>query len=368
MRKALASILLALAAIAALAAPQWVEDYERGLAAIAASDWTKVAIAMQSAAKQNPNEAVTLKLRRRTVVYVPWYWLGVAQLETGDAAGALQSLRTSARQGVIDKTPLYGDFRKALSRAEAASASPRTGRAPAAAATYQNAVKAAVASQGKAMLAGSTRSETYRKATLKLQEARERARSESAEDLAEGTKLATQAEEMFRRAAAEQASARKTSKTVRATMQPQMPAPAVPAPAETAPVETASAEVVAEIQVPMAEPASVEPEPAAEAAPAVTQPAAPALSPRLVKSTESMLRTLRNQASTEAVRRDPRVVTARDLDQIEMRLLAASSDAEVGAIRGEIARELDELRSITAAATESRPAKGELPAATLERA
>ncbi len=349
---------LLLLAGAAFGAQRWVEDYERGLAAIAAQDWSQVAVAMQSAARQNPTEAVTLKLRRRTVAYVPWYWLGVAQLEGGDPAAAIQSFRTSEGQGVIAKTPLYGDFRKALSRAQSAVAMAGGGAGKKqGSAAYQNAVRAAVASQGKAMLAGSTRSETYRKASLKLQEARERARPETAEALAEGTRLAMQADEMFRRAAAEQNAQRKTSKTVRAAMQP---------PAETAepPVEVADA-AASDTAAPA--PLAAPPAAAAEPEPAAPEPAAP--SPRLVERTESMLRSLRKEAASGPAKSDPRVVSRRDLDQIEMRLLAASTDEEVSSIQREIAQELADLREITAAAPKVTPAGSDATrAAALEAA
>lgn len=354
MKVARTSLLAALLATALLAAPPWVEDYERGLLAAAAGDWPKVAAAMQSAARQNPNEAVTLKLRRRTVSYVPWYWLGLAQLQNGEAAAALESLRRSQKQGVIEKTPLYADFRKALSRAEEARSSPRgRGSSAAGTAAFQNAVKAAVASQGKAMLAGSTRGETYRRASQKLQEARERARSEAPDDLAEGAKLAMQAESMFRRAAEEQASAKKTSKTVRATTQP-----------AAVPSESVSPEATQAGAVPESEPA-----PAPAIAPDIPReaPAVAVPSPRLVETTGSMLRSLRKQAASERAKGDPRVVSRRDLDEIEMRLLAASTDSEVATLQREIARELEEIREI-AAAPAALPGGDSAMAAALEKA
>ncbi len=356
MKVARTSLLAALLASALLAAPPWVEDYERGLLAAAAGDWPKVAAAMQSAARQNPNEAVTLKLRRRTVSYVPWYWLGLAQLQNGEAAAALESLRRSQKQGVIEKTPLYADFRKALSRAEEARSSPRSrGSSAAGTAAFQNAVKAAVASQGKAMLAGSTRGETYRRASQKLQEARERARSEAPDDLAEGAKLAMEAESMFRRAAEEQASAKKTSKTVRATMQP-----------AAVPSESVSSEATQAGAVPESEPAlttapAIAPDIPREA-PAVAVP-----SPRLVETAGSMLRSLRKQAASERAKGDPRVVSRRDLDEIEMRLLAASTDSEVATLQREIARELEEIREI-ASAPAALPGGDSAMAAALEKA
>ncbi|HEY0593894.1 MAG TPA: hypothetical protein VGF40_19135 [Thermoanaerobaculia bacterium] len=339
MRKAALVLALLLAAAAAPAAQRWAEEYERGLAAVAAQDWSAVAAAMQSATRQNPTEALALKLRRRTVAYVPWYWLGLAQLESGDPAAALDSFRASERQGVIVKTALYGDFRKAMSRAQGALAQPSAGggRAPGAAA-FQDAIRAAVASQGKAMLAGATRSGTYRTASLKLQEARERAKGETAEGLAEGAKLATQADELFRRAAAEQASSRKTSKTVRSAMQP-------------APAQAEATEVAAEAAAPQS--VVPAPETVAEAEP---QPAAAAPSPRLVERTASMLRSLRKEASSDRAKGDPRVVSRGDLDAIEMRLLAASTDEEVSGIQKEIAEELTSLRAITSAVPKAEDA------------
>lgn len=352
MKVARTSLLAALLATALLAAPPWVEDYERGLLAAAAGDWPKVAAAMQSASRQNPNEAVTLKLRRRTVSYVPWYWLGLAQLQNGEAAAALESLRRSQKQGVIEKTPLYADFRKALSRAEEARSSPRgRGSSAAGTAAFQNAVKAAVASQGKAMLAGSTRGETYRRASQKLQEARERARSEAPDDLAEGAKLAMEAESMFRRAAEEQASAKKTSKTVRATTQP-----------AAVPPESVSPEATQAGAVPESEPAPAIAPDIPREAPAVAVP-----SPRLVETTGSMLRSLRKQAASERAKGDPRVVSRRDLDEIEMRLLAASTDSEVATLQREIARELEEIREV-AAAPAALPGGDSAMAAALEKA
>lgn len=355
-----AGLVVALLVVAAVAsgAQRWVEDYERGLAAVAAQDWTQAAIAMQSAARQKPDEAVTLKLRRRTVAYVPWYWLGVAQLESGDPAAAIQSFKTSEAQGVIAKTPLYGDFRKALARAQAAVSTARGGAAApkAGSAAFQEAIRAAVASQGKAMLAGATRSETYRKGSLKLQEARERARPETAEALADAARLAKQADELFRRAS-EQTSARKTSKTVRAQMQPS------PLAEEEGTAADASDQLA---QAPAPEPAGGREEmvPAGITA-QETAPAAP--SPRLLATAESMLRSLRKEAGSERVTGDSRVVTRRDIDQIEMRLLGASTDAEVAGIQREIARELEDLREITAAARKAAAASA-VDAAALEGA
>jgi hypothetical protein len=68
-----------------------------------------------------------------------------------------------------------------------------------------------------------------------------------------------------------------------------------------------------------------------------------------------MLRSLRKEAGAEPARGNPRILSRGDLDQIEMRFLAASTDDEVTLIQREIARELEEVRAIVAAARTASP-------------
>lgn len=153
-----------------LYAQSWLEAYERGTAAAQKRDWPVVAEQMAKAIAEKPKEETLARGRRKSVLYVPHFWLGLALIETGDRAGGQRELRVSESQEVIRKTAHYSELRAALSGAAADVSRDREKLRQAAKGAADRELGLAMAAQVQATGAGATRTEQFRRASQKMQE------------------------------------------------------------------------------------------------------------------------------------------------------------------------------------------------------
>ncbi len=170
MRRAL-FLLLFVALPLSAAQEKWVEAYNRGVKAVNTKNYADAAANLQKAIADMPNENPSARSRNEIFVYVPHFWLGIAKFNLGDVDGALREWKTSEDQGAIEKTDYYSKLRDWVARAQAE----RIRNAQSAAASSKNAADAALsralAGQMQALSSGGDRTDTYRAANRKLQEA-----------------------------------------------------------------------------------------------------------------------------------------------------------------------------------------------------
>jgi hypothetical protein len=244
------------------AALKWFESYSFGVNAVRAKNYDVAAEALAKSIAEMPAENGSLRAGNQIITYVPHFWLGIAKFNQGDVEAALREWRISEEQGVVQNTQYYAQLRDWVARANvekqrraenAASGSKREANA---------AVAKALSAQMEAVAAGADRSDAYRAAHRKLQEAHD-TNAKGGTDIRtfkRAADLAGQAREMFS-AAAEEAKKQKAARA--AAPPPQRPQPKV-----------------IEVTVPVAE-ARIEPTPPPAPAPVVPvpQPAAPEPAP-----------------------------------------------------------------------------------------
>jgi len=105
------------------------ESYKRGMELIERGNWAGVAQKMREAAAEQGKEGEPIKLYgMRFETYLPHYYLGLALLNSGDCAGALEAWRVSESQGAIKKAAQYKALVKDRTACEArlAQAAPKT--------------------------------------------------------------------------------------------------------------------------------------------------------------------------------------------------------------------------------------------------
>ena len=159
-----------LAGVSDLYAQSWLEAYERGTTAAQKREWAVAAEEMAKAIAEKPQEAANARGRRKSVLYVPHFWLGLALIEKGDHAQGQRALRTSESQGVIQKTAHYATLRAALSGVAADLNKDREKQQQAAKAAADKEIGRAMAAQVQATGGGATRTEQFRRASQKMQE------------------------------------------------------------------------------------------------------------------------------------------------------------------------------------------------------
>lgn len=170
MKRALV-LLLFIALPAAAAQEKWWDAYSRGVKAVNTKSYDTAVAALQKAMAEMPVESNAARTRNEIIVYVPHFWLGIAKFNLGDVDGALREWKTSEEQGAIEKTDYYSKLRDWVARAQTeklrnardASAESRKGA--------DAALNRALAGQMEALSAGGDRTDTYRAANRKLQEA-----------------------------------------------------------------------------------------------------------------------------------------------------------------------------------------------------
>ncbi|MEO6259331.1 MAG: hypothetical protein ABIP63_03240 [Thermoanaerobaculia bacterium] len=264
-RWARAVMVLVVAAAVALplsAAERWWESYNRGVAAVRAKNYEAGADALQRAVAEMPVENGAARARNEIITYVPHFWLGIARFNLGDVDGALREWKTSEDQGVVQSTPYFSQLRDWEARAR----SEKQRRSETAAGDSKReanaAVGRAVSAQMDAVAAGADRSDGYRAAQRKLQEAMSANAKGGTEIRAfqKVAELATQSRDLFVNAA-EDAKKQRASRAPAVARQN----PPIAQPAAAPPV---SAQVVAtKVQPPPVPPAAAT-QPAGTAQPA----------------------------------------------------------------------------------------------------
>src|SRR5205814_1658388 len=111
---------LIFAATAAMAS--WYDDYDAGIAAVGKGQWSTVIQKMTAAINGHPKESD----HERTygaifITYHPYYYRGVAYLNTGKYEQAISDFEKTSGPGEADLGPLGDLMRRAKSKPEAAS-------------------------------------------------------------------------------------------------------------------------------------------------------------------------------------------------------------------------------------------------------
>ena len=194
--KRAAVIALVFIALPLAAAEKWWDIYKRGVAAVQSGSYQAGVESLQRSLAESPNEAASMRPRNETFSYVPHYWIGVAKFQMGDADAAMREWRTSEEQGAIQKTPLYADLRVWMGKAQSQKQHASESATADLKRDANAAVGRAVSAQMDAVAAGADRSDKYRAAQRKLQEAMDPATGPR-----RAADIAQQARELFASAA-----------------------------------------------------------------------------------------------------------------------------------------------------------------------
>lgn len=228
MRRALLVVLLL--ALDASAAEKWLDNYNKGVEAVNARRYSEAIPLLSKAIAEHPTEGTELKVSLTVVAaYTPHFWLGIAKFNVGDVDGALREWRVSEEQGAIAKTPYYSRLKDWVARAQTEKQLQAEKAASGAKKSADAAIRHAVELQGNALSAGGDRTEAYRDAQRKLQDALARFRlagtNSAAYESVEQT--AGQAAQSFAEAAEEgkriRAAAANRPKPAPVQVQPQKP-------------------------------------------------------------------------------------------------------------------------------------------------
>ena len=150
---------------------KWYDAYKRGVNAVNAKGYRAGADALQKAIAEMPTEGTGVRAGREIIIYVPHFWLGIAKFNLGDVDGALREWRTSEDQGVITRTEYYSRMKDWVARAQTEKQRNAQSEASGPKKQADAAISKALETQGDALSAGGDRSENYRAASRKLQEA-----------------------------------------------------------------------------------------------------------------------------------------------------------------------------------------------------
>jgi tetratricopeptide (TPR) repeat protein len=228
-RRALVIAMLCVAANAS-AAEKWLENYNKGVAAVNAARYAEAVPLLQKAIAERPTEGTELKVSMTIVAaYTPHFWMGIAKFNVGDVDAALREWRISEEQGAIARTPYYGRLKDWAARAQTEKQLQAEKAASGAKKAANAAIGRAVQLQVEALTAGGDRTDAYRDAQRRLQDAQARFRqagtnSAAYESVAE---TAEQAAQSFTAAAEE---GKRLKAAIASRPKPAAPAPVVPAP------------------------------------------------------------------------------------------------------------------------------------------
>ena len=238
MRRVLAILLFA---STAFAAERWWDSYNRGVAAVNGKNYGLAATLLQKAIAENPTEGTAVRAGKSIITYVPHFWLGIAKFNLGDTDGALREWRISEEQGAVARTSYYSAMKDWVARAQREKQNEARDAVSGPSKAAEGAISRAMQIQGDAMSAGGDRTQSYRDAQRKLQEALTQFRKagNDANVYASVSRTAEQAAKLFSTASEE---GKKAKAAAAARPKPVKPAPARPvqtaAPVETTPVKT----------------------------------------------------------------------------------------------------------------------------------
>jgi hypothetical protein len=277
MLRALLVASFVLAASPLTAAEKWYDWYNRGVAAVRATNYREAADALQHSVAEMPTESTSARAGNVIITYVPHFWLGIARYNLGEVDAAIREWKTSEEQGAVQNTQYYGQLREWVSRANSQKQRNSESAASESRKAADAAMSKALAGQMTALGAGADRSDSYRAAQRKLQEALDVFNKAGTDIRAyqRATDLAGQAREMFASAAEEV----KKAKAAR----PPAPAPA-PAVVPATPPRAQPQPIVIPFSPPPPTPAPQPEPPKAQLAPPPAPAPAPVESEALVSA------------------------------------------------------------------------------------
>jgi hypothetical protein len=215
-----------------LAAPafgqSWYDAYNRGVAAVRAKNYSAGAASLEAAIREVPQENAKLRATREFITYLPHMWLGIAKVGLNEPDAALAEFRLSEEQGVVQNTPFYAQMRTWIAEAQQQKKKTAENAAAESKREANGAIGRAVAAQSDALTAGADRSEGYRAAQRKLQEALD-AFNRAGTDVAAYNRagaLAGQARELFA-GASEEAKKNRAARPPAPVPKPPQPQPIV---------------------------------------------------------------------------------------------------------------------------------------------
>ena len=163
---------LLLLATPLFAAEKWLDNYNKGVAAVNGAKYKAGADALAAAIVERPTEGTSIRVGQQIItVYTPHFFLGIAKFNLGDVDGALREWRISEEQGVIARTEYYATMKNWVARAQAEKQRNAATAASGPKKSADVAISRALAMQVDALSAGGDRTESYRAAQRKLQEA-----------------------------------------------------------------------------------------------------------------------------------------------------------------------------------------------------
>jgi hypothetical protein len=166
------ALVVLLFALNASAAEKWLDAYNRGVAAVNGRNYKAGADALAQAIAEKPAEGTSIRSGNQIIaVYTPHFFLGIAKFNLGDVDGALREWRISEEQGAITRTEYYSNLKDWVSRAQTEKQRNAVTAASGAKKSADGAISRALAMQVDALSAGGDRTQSYRDAQRKLQEA-----------------------------------------------------------------------------------------------------------------------------------------------------------------------------------------------------
>ncbi|HEX7151186.1 MAG TPA: tetratricopeptide repeat protein [Thermoanaerobaculia bacterium] len=115
--------LLTLLFLAVTAQASWYDDYDAGIAAARAGNWSTVVTRMSAAIKGNPKEENKARTYGAIFInYKPYYYRGVAHLNLGNYEQAVTDFERTQGRGELDLGSIETLMGRAKSRLEAAQA------------------------------------------------------------------------------------------------------------------------------------------------------------------------------------------------------------------------------------------------------
>lgn len=164
--------LLLLLALPALAAPEkWWDSYNRGVAAVNGGSYDLAVKLLQKSLAEQPTESTSIRAGQTIITYVPHFWLGIARMNLGDPDGALREWRISEEQGAVARTAYYSKMKDWVAKAQREKQRAAHSAVDGPRKSAEGAISRAMQIQGDAMSAGGDRTQSYRDAQRKLQDA-----------------------------------------------------------------------------------------------------------------------------------------------------------------------------------------------------
>lgn len=332
--KRAAALLCALMIVPQLAAAEkWFDWYNKGVAAVRGNQYKDGADALQRAIAEMPNESTSARAGNVIITYVPHFWLGIARYNLGDVDGALRELKTSEEQGAVQNTQYFGSLREWVARANSQKQHNAETGAAESRKTANAAMGRALDGQAEALSAGADRSDSYRAALRKLQEALDTFNKAGTDVGAyrHASDLAGQARELFTASA----DAAKKAKALRPPPKPQPREFVVPFPMDDTPPTKTQTTPVTQTIVPKSEPPKVQP-PRPEPLKPAPQPPAPV--PPTVEVVSETLVSAR--VAVQVYKRhllDARLST-REAQTLERQLEGHPNEGVIARVKGEVER------------------------------